>query len=120
MSTSSTDAGPSSSHENGSSALKVKASGAAALKPTEVAVENLVGKKRSKFWVYAIEPVATPEDHQPSNDNAMVVDEPSTNGKPSTPPHSNGVKINSSVPLTPPHTAQRDRSMEGSLSPLSP
>ena len=36
--------------------VKVKKSGAAALKPTEVAVEQIAGKKKSKFWVYAVEP----------------------------------------------------------------
>ncbi|KAF8899001.1 hypothetical protein BD779DRAFT_1607614 [Infundibulicybe gibba] len=45
-----------SHHENG--ALKIKVSGAAALKPTEIALEQIAGKKRSKFWVYAVEPVA--------------------------------------------------------------
>ncbi|KAJ3542825.1 hypothetical protein NMY22_g3360 [Coprinellus aureogranulatus] len=37
--------------------VNVKKSGAAALKPTEVAVEQIAGKKKSKFWVYAVEPV---------------------------------------------------------------
>ncbi|TFK36959.1 hypothetical protein BDQ12DRAFT_686158 [Crucibulum laeve] len=54
-STSSTDA--ISAVKNGpSNKLKLKATGAAALKPTEVALEQIAGKKRSKFWVYAVEP----------------------------------------------------------------
>jgi hypothetical protein len=38
--------------------VKVKATGAAALKPNEVAMEQIAGKKRSRFWVYAVEPSA--------------------------------------------------------------
>ena len=38
--------------------IKVKKTGAAALKPTEVAMEQVAGKKRSKYWVYAVEPVS--------------------------------------------------------------
>ncbi|KAF8633016.1 hypothetical protein AX15_001611 [Amanita polypyramis BW_CC] len=37
--------------------IKVKATGAAALKPTEVAMEQVAGKRKSKYWVYAVEPV---------------------------------------------------------------
>ncbi|KAF8641162.1 hypothetical protein AX17_000797 [Amanita inopinata Kibby_2008] len=36
--------------------VKVKSTGAAALKPTEVAMEQIAGKKKSKYWVYAVEP----------------------------------------------------------------
>ncbi|KAI6047940.1 hypothetical protein EDC04DRAFT_2555996 [Pisolithus marmoratus] len=43
---------------NGSS--KPKTNGAAAVKPTEVAVEEVGGKKKSKFWFYAVEPVHPP------------------------------------------------------------
>ena len=31
--------------------LKIKVNGAAAVKPTETAVEAIAGKKKSKFWV---------------------------------------------------------------------
>lgn len=34
----------------------LKVIGAAALKPTEVALEQIQGKKKSKYWVYAVEP----------------------------------------------------------------
>ncbi len=34
-----------------------QASGAAALKSTEVAVDSVMGKKKNKFWFYAVEPV---------------------------------------------------------------
>jgi hypothetical protein len=41
-------------------APKTKGNGAAAVKPTEIAVEQLGGKKKSKFWFYAVEPAPTP------------------------------------------------------------
>jgi len=41
--------------------IRVKTSGAAALKPTEVAMEQVGGKKKSKFWVYAVEPTSEQE-----------------------------------------------------------
>ncbi|KAF5352367.1 hypothetical protein D9756_005980 [Leucocoprinus leucothites] len=44
-------------NENGIGNIKVKKTGAAALKPTEVAMEQVAGKKKSKFWVYAVEPI---------------------------------------------------------------
>lgn len=34
--------------------------GAAAVKPTEIAMEQIVGKKKSKFWFYAVEPAPGP------------------------------------------------------------
>ncbi|KZT08479.1 uncharacterized protein LAESUDRAFT_723999 [Laetiporus sulphureus 93-53] len=37
--------------------LKIKMYGAAAVKPTEMVVEAVAGKKRSKYWCYAVEPV---------------------------------------------------------------
>jgi hypothetical protein len=43
------------SNANGSKALS--ASGAAALKPTEKAVDSIKGKKKNKYWFYAVEPV---------------------------------------------------------------
>lgn len=39
---------------------KAKVNGAAALKPTETVVETVAGKKKSKFWFYAVEPVNPP------------------------------------------------------------
>jgi hypothetical protein len=38
-------------------ALEVKHSGAAAVKPTEVAIEQVAGRKKSRFWYYAVEPM---------------------------------------------------------------
>jgi hypothetical protein len=40
--------------------LPVKHSGAAAVKPTEVAIEQIAGRKKSRFWYYAVEPVSAP------------------------------------------------------------
>lgn len=39
---------------------KVNNSGSAAMKPNEIPVEQVNGKKKSKFWYYAVEPVAGP------------------------------------------------------------
>ena len=51
--------------------LPVKHSGAAAVKPTEVAMEQIIGRKKSRFWYYAVEPVpaspAVPPIHQNGN-----------------------------------------------------
>ncbi|KAK2461559.1 hypothetical protein APHAL10511_006022 [Amanita phalloides] len=64
--------------------IKVKTTGAAALRPTEIAMEQVAGKKKSKYWVYAVEPVAGPavngkEITQPSNHDRVE-----TNGNEST------------------------------------
>jgi hypothetical protein len=59
-----------SSSANGKKhALKLKSSSAAALKPNEVALEQVAGKKKSKFWVYAVEPVGSGQ--QTDEDVAM-------------------------------------------------
>ncbi|KJA25892.1 hypothetical protein HYPSUDRAFT_64615 [Hypholoma sublateritium FD-334 SS-4] len=77
--------------------VRVKTSGAAALKPTEIALEQIAGKKRSKFWVYAVEPVAsvepTPTDALagPPMPSPHQTDTTRTNGK-----HTNG----SSLPVS--------------------
>lgn len=48
--------------------IKLKVNGAAAVKPTETLVETVAGKKKSKFWVYAVEPVAgTPVEPPPTD-----------------------------------------------------
>ncbi|KAG1783504.1 hypothetical protein EV702DRAFT_1190527 [Suillus placidus] len=51
--------------ENSNGVSKAKANGAAAVKPTEIAVEQLGGKKKSKFWFYAVEPISAPSDVPP-------------------------------------------------------
>jgi len=40
-----------------SSAVGTKKHGAASVKPTEIAMEQVGGKKKSKFWFYAVEPI---------------------------------------------------------------
>ncbi|KAG1754863.1 uncharacterized protein EDB91DRAFT_1325875 [Suillus paluster] len=64
---SSTSAGlpPALPAENSNGVSKTKANGAAAVKPTEIAVEQLGGKKKSKFWFYAVEPIPAPSDVLP-------------------------------------------------------
>ncbi|KAI0785032.1 hypothetical protein C8Q75DRAFT_794775 [Abortiporus biennis] len=59
----------------GGSGLKIKVHGAAAVKPTETAVETIAGKKKSKFWFYAVEPIP--------NSNAPTIDS-DTNGTTNT------------------------------------
>jgi hypothetical protein len=51
--------------ENLNGVSKAKVNGAAAVKPTEIAVEQLGGKKKSKFWFYAVEPISAPADVLP-------------------------------------------------------
>lgn len=51
--------------ENSNGVSKAKVNGAAAVKPTEIAVEQLGGKKKSKFWFYAVEPISAPSDVLP-------------------------------------------------------
>ena len=48
----------SSGQNQASNSLRLKDSSAAALKPTEVALEQIAGKKKSRFWVYAVDPGA--------------------------------------------------------------
>ena len=47
---------------------RTKVNGAAALKPTETVVETVAGKKKSKFWFYAVEPVNPLPAPVPVND----------------------------------------------------
>lgn len=77
------DAGPSSIPENGQSSKKgllLKTSGAAALKPTEVAVAEIPGKKKSKFWVYAVEPAVGSVPVNTEKESLMDVDAGVGNG----------------------------------------
>jgi len=47
---------------------QVKPSGAAAIKPTEVAMEQIGGRKKSRFWYYAVEPVSAPPAAVPTHE----------------------------------------------------
>jgi len=120
MSANSAEAGPASTNGGVQNGLKLKKSGAAALKPTEIALEEIAGKKRSKFWVYAVEPI-------PNAPQTATTGEPLRNG--ATPfeinghgGHSNGNGTYHYTPSPPRNENGRnmdfDRSLEGSLSPL--
>ncbi len=61
--------------------VRVKTTGAAALKPSEVAMEQVAGKKKSKFWVYAVEP-ASEQERPPSPTSEGIIDLPAANGHP--------------------------------------
>ncbi|KAF9041719.1 hypothetical protein BDZ89DRAFT_1090131 [Hymenopellis radicata] len=117
VSMNSAEAGPSTRPENGhGNGMKLKASGAAALKPTEVALEQIAGKRKSKFWVYAVPAeaeVAPKKRPEEVHDEAMDVDvdvDVEANGRDaeSTVSHSNGNGNGSDY----------HRSLEGSLSPM--
>ena len=47
---------------------EVKHPGAAAIKPTEVAMEQIGGRKKSRFWYYAVEPISTPPAAAPTHE----------------------------------------------------
>ncbi|KAJ7597525.1 hypothetical protein C8J56DRAFT_920282 [Mycena floridula] len=55
------------SHIAERNALKLKASSAAALKPTEAVLEAVAGKKKSKFWVYAVDELSAEDGAEPNN-----------------------------------------------------
>jgi len=85
--------------------IRVKTAGAAKLKPTEVAMEQVPGKKRSKFWVYAVEPVSEPDKPPPSSsDGDVEMNDIDGNGTWNLNGHSN--------------TVDHDRSLERSISPV--
>ncbi|KAG2756416.1 hypothetical protein P692DRAFT_20852863 [Suillus brevipes Sb2] len=58
--------------ENLNGVSKAKVNGAAAVKPTEIAVEQLGGKKKSKFWFYAVEPISAPSDVLPPGGSGLT------------------------------------------------
>lgn len=76
--------------------LPVKPSGAAAVRPTEVAMEQIGGRKKSRFWYYAVEPAPGSPAVPPVHQNANV--------------HGAGSDFTSSESATVPR-------LEGSLSP---
>ncbi|KAJ7170061.1 hypothetical protein C8R46DRAFT_1091016 [Mycena filopes] len=122
MSTGSVDAASNASHgaKNG---LKLKNSGAAALKPTEIALEQIAGKRRSKFWVYAVEPIPGAEpvaDLDPVNGGGAS----STGDSQMADVNENQSDMEMDTPPPPAANAngngrEFDRSLDGSLSPLN-
>ena len=125
MSGNSGDAPPVNGNSGGG--LKIKINGAAAMKPTETAVEAIAGKKKSKFWYYAVEPVA-------GAPGAAVQLPPTSNGAPhsegdkgdlddamSDGPGGNGARYPSTTPSASGSNADElyEKSIGGSLSPAS-
>ncbi|KDQ20327.1 hypothetical protein BOTBODRAFT_27751 [Botryobasidium botryosum FD-172 SS1] len=49
--------GGTSTAANGNGAAKKSLNGASKIKPTEIALDTVAGKKKSKFWYYAVEPI---------------------------------------------------------------
>lgn len=93
--------------------------GAAAMKPTETAVEVVPGKKKSKFWYYAVEPIAGAQ--APSILPPVAKASLSDAGE-DVP--MNGLHIDDRSESAPSCQSQDDvdiyrRSIEGSLSPAS-
>lgn len=103
-----------------SNGVRVKASGAAALKPTEIALEQIAGKKRSKFWVYAVEPIPDAQPSlavPPSNPSTQNGDyqhehDPEVNGN-----YTNGTPRSADTNGQP-NTRDRERSPGRSFSPM--
>jgi len=48
---------------------QVKHSGAAVVKPTEVAMDQIAGRKKSRFWYYAVEPIPAASTAAPTHEN---------------------------------------------------
>ncbi|KAF7347682.1 hypothetical protein MVEN_01525300 [Mycena venus] len=122
MSTGSVDAASTTS-QGAKNGLKLKTSGAAALKPSEIAVEQLAGKKRSKFWVYAVEPIpgaetaAAPDSDPPVNGGASSAGDSHMS---ETNEHSSDMEIDSPPPAPGNGNGREfDRGLDGSLSPLN-
>lgn len=113
-----------STNGNSGSGLKIKINGAAAVKPTETAVEAIAGKKKSKFWYYAVEPVVgAPGPAPPTSNRAphsegdkVDLDDAMSDG-----PSGNGVRYPSTTPSASGSNADElyEKSIGGSLSPTS-
>lgn len=78
--------------------LPVKHSGAAAIKSSEVAMEQIAGRKKSRFWYYAVEPA------------------PASPAVPGTPIHQNTNACGAGSDFTSSESTAVPR-LEGSLSP---
>lgn len=113
-STYSNDLVPPGNH-GASNGVRVKTVGAAALKPTEIALEQIAGKKRSKFWVYAVEPIpGAPPSSEPSLTNEEGLSD--VNGRVAN----NGNKSSRSPEANClPNQQDYERSLEGSVSSMN-
>ena len=94
-----------SSHPEKGNHMRLKATGAAALKPTEMAVEAVEGKKKGKYWFYAIEPI-----------NGMANGEEQDTPPTSRLRHKNGIKR---IESTEPSDSQPATEGEQSSKPMS-
>ena len=102
-------------NQGASNGVRLKTVGAAALKPTEIALEQIAGKKRSKFWVYAVEPIpGAPPLSEPSLTNEEGLSDingqvTNDGNKSSRSPEANCL----------PNQRDNGRSLEGSISPMN-
>lgn len=113
MSTNSADApsaAASSASHGARNGLNIKTHGVAALEPTEIPLEQIAGKKRSKFWFYAVT-VPKPAPEGDSSTNGAASSE--INGH-----KANGNGHNALLSSHHENGVDFDRSLEGSLSPL--
>jgi hypothetical protein len=122
MSTGSVDAASTASH-SAKNGLKLKTSGAAALKPTEIALEQIAGKRRSKFWVYAVEPIPGAQT-EPAADSDPAHNGGASSAGDSHMSESNGQNSDMEIDSPPPgpgngNGREFDRGLDGSLSPLN-
>ena len=121
------DAPPPPTNGKSGNGLKIKINGAAAMKPTETAVEAIAGKKKSKFWYYAIEPVpgipAPAVEPPPTSDSApqSEADKADPDDAMSDGPSGNGGRYPSTSPSASGANAEElyEKSIGGSLSPTS-
>lgn len=91
---------------NDANGIKVKKNGAAAVKPTEVALEQVAGRKRSKFWYYAVEPIPNaPTTNDPGGVDAAV------NGVDTAQPIANGVNGDTHVSSPPPTRVEENKAI---------
>jgi hypothetical protein len=99
-----------------SGARSTKIHGAASVKPTEIAMEQVGSKKKSKFWFYAVEPIpehAGQAATSTTNGASSEMDDHPTNGH-VRPPDKEGQSPGDSASGI---DMDVDRSLEGSLSP---
>lgn len=100
-----------------SSAGATKKHGAASVKPTEIAMEQIGGKKKSKFWFYAVEPIPGSAGQAvmstTNGTNPLKQDDHTTNGHVGPPDKEDQFPGNSAYGIN----MDIDRGLEGSLSP---
>ncbi|KAF8846030.1 hypothetical protein BDN67DRAFT_918061 [Paxillus ammoniavirescens] len=98
---------------------KPKTNRAAAIKPNEIVVEQVKGKKKSKFWFYAVEPIPTPAGvgaaSAPDSTISATANGHGHNGDTGPSGTVNGGTSSTHGAI---QGMEIDRRMEGSLSPL--